>query len=324
MSALRLALDRTASARSYDDVGRLHVRDCRISKACVSPYECREIPDWQALGLIDGRTYQLLRDPDELRRAAPTFAGIPIFDRHQPSSAANHPKDIVVGSVLRAWWDDPWLKADLVFWPVAAIDLIESGQQRDLSCGYGFRVDLTQGTFRGEHFDGRMVDLIGNHLSLVPDGRVPGAMVGDAAFHAFHERTSNMVYPSLRSLCCDAAAIVKRRRARDEEGDPSEEDLDAPMESEDILKLVRAFLESVPDEDAAELLNGLMELKSSHETSLGVDRARRGVAGARRARGAGDFLDRHVNRAHDSALTPRGVKSARERFPGLARISSMG
>jgi hypothetical protein len=321
MTRLTLAFDRAAaSSRSYDDAGRLHVRDCRISKACISPYLGREIPGWDGdLGLDPDATYQLLRDADELRRAAPTFSGIPIFDRHKPATAADHPTDIVIGAVgTNVRFDDPWLIADLVFWPAAAIDLIETGEAKDLSCGYGFTAAMEPIVFQGSRADGTMYNLVGNHLALIPAGRVPGAMVGDAAFHAFHERTSTMRYPSLRSLCCDAAAIVKRRRARDQEGDPTEEDLDAPLESGDLLKLVRAHIESIPAGEAEQLLEQLGELRSEFERSEAVDT--RTAARAHTATRAHRAGDRH--RLAGDALP--GIRPAHERFKNLGRITVMG
>jgi hypothetical protein len=77
-----LALDRTTSGRTYDLDGRLRVEASRISKAAVNPYLGREIPDFATLGLDPSRTYQLLRDPDELRCAAPTFNNLPLLSQH--------------------------------------------------------------------------------------------------------------------------------------------------------------------------------------------------------------------------------------------------
>jgi len=70
-----LAFDR-ASVRTYDRDGRLHVEISNISKAAVNPYTGREIPDYKALGLDPDKVYKLLRDPDELAKAAPTFNNI--------------------------------------------------------------------------------------------------------------------------------------------------------------------------------------------------------------------------------------------------------
>ncbi len=64
-----MALDRALSSRNYDSFGRLHVALTPISKATVNEYTGREIPSWKELGLDPDRSYRLLRDPAELRRA---------------------------------------------------------------------------------------------------------------------------------------------------------------------------------------------------------------------------------------------------------------
>jgi hypothetical protein len=74
-----IAYDKS-SARIKDIDGRLHLHDelQHISKACVSPYAGHEIPGFEELGLEPDKIYQLLRDPVELAKAAPTFNGIPL------------------------------------------------------------------------------------------------------------------------------------------------------------------------------------------------------------------------------------------------------
>ena len=68
-------------ARTFDLDGRLRVEKTNISKANVCGYRGAEIPDAEALGLDLNRTYRLLRDPDELKKAAKSFAQIPILSR---------------------------------------------------------------------------------------------------------------------------------------------------------------------------------------------------------------------------------------------------
>lgn len=43
------------SVRSFDQDGRLRVREANISRACVNPYAGDEIPGWERLGLDPGR-----------------------------------------------------------------------------------------------------------------------------------------------------------------------------------------------------------------------------------------------------------------------------
>lgn len=177
-----LALDRS-SARSYDKDGRLHVAVTNISKAAVNPYLGREIPDFEALGLSPDKTYRLYRDPDELAKAAATFNNLPLLSRHVPVSADNHQPDLVVGSTgSNAQFDAPFLCNSLVIWARDAIDGVESEAKKELSCAYRYRADMTPGkTPDGEAYDGVMRDLIGNHVSLVKEGRAgPDVVVGDA------------------------------------------------------------------------------------------------------------------------------------------------
>ena len=181
-----LALDRTMSVRSYDGEGRLHVSYARLSKAAVNDYRSDEIPDADKLGLVPGRIYRLLRDPEELAAAAPSFKGPPILDTHRPIAIHDHPFNNVVGAVGNdVAFDGVYLTGSLTIWTSEAIRGIESGRQAQLSCGYKYIADLRPGTWQGESFDGRMARIEGNHCSLVREGRAGSdCVVGDAALDA--------------------------------------------------------------------------------------------------------------------------------------------
>lgn len=176
----KLAFDR-ASARTVDQDGHMHVAATNISKANVCPYFGREIPEFQALSLDPDRTYQLLRAPDELGKAAASFNGKPLLLTHKPQTADDHDPELRVGSINNVVFDAPYLKADLTILTREAIEAIETGAQRELSCGYRYRADMTPGKFEGEHYDGVMRDITGNHVALVKEGRAgPDVVVGDA------------------------------------------------------------------------------------------------------------------------------------------------
>jgi hypothetical protein len=94
--------------------------------------------------------------------------------------AGDHDRESVVGTVGDAVFEAPYLKAPLVVWDAEGIGVIESGAQRELSCGYFYRADMTPGVIDGERYDGRMVDIAGNHVALVSTGRAgPDVLVGD-------------------------------------------------------------------------------------------------------------------------------------------------
>ncbi len=206
-----IALDDSMRAKDAD--GHLRVAMSHISKAKVNPYLGSEIPGWEDLGLQKDRVYHLLRDPEELAKSAPTFAGKPILIKHKPTSADDHQKDLTVGSIgSDVVFNAPYLDADLTIWDGEAIALIESGKQEQLSCGYRYRPDMTSGEYEGIHYDGVMRDIQGNHLALVEVGRA-GADVIVHDHDPFKEETQ--MKPSEKRLsaakakaCADIKAVL--------------------------------------------------------------------------------------------------------------------
>lgn len=176
-----LAFDR-ATVRTIDTYGRMHVAISNISKATVNPYRGNEIPDWEALGLDANRIYFLLRDPQELEKAASTFNGIQLLHIHIPVDANQPRKERVVGTTgTDATFQAPYLKNSLVVWDAIAIAGIDSEEQKELSSAYGYRADMTPGVYEGVAYDGAMRDIRGNHVALVEVGRAgPDVVVGDS------------------------------------------------------------------------------------------------------------------------------------------------
>lgn len=129
-----LALDR--SMRRYDEDGRLHVANCRLSKATVNPYRGKEIPRGQALGLDAERVYQLYRDPVELEKACSTWNGIPLLSGHVPHSAAQPIEDKVAGAIgTDVRWEPPYVVGSLAIWRKEDISDVESTDKEELSSG---------------------------------------------------------------------------------------------------------------------------------------------------------------------------------------------
>jgi uncharacterized protein len=181
-----LAMD-LASVRTRDENGYLHVEASNISKANVCPYRGGEIPNCEALGLDQQKVYQLLRDPGELEKAAATFNGVPILNRHIPVMSEKPPKEAIVGTTgTDAEFKTPFLRNSLTIWDASSIAGIETNQQRELSCGYRYDADMTPGEFDGVRYDGVMRNLRANHIALVPDGRAgPDVIVGDSKLPTF-------------------------------------------------------------------------------------------------------------------------------------------
>lgn len=170
MNTLNFAFDK--SARRIDADGRLHVERSHISKAAVNPYYGSEIPGYQELGLEPNKVYRLLRDPVELERAAPTFARLPILSKHIPVTVDSPQPDLVVGAIgSDVVFNSPYLDADTCFWDSEAIAGIETDKVRELSCAYRYTPVMEPGEFEGQPYDGRMTNILGNHLALVEQGR---------------------------------------------------------------------------------------------------------------------------------------------------------
>ncbi|NVN09718.1 DUF2213 domain-containing protein [Nguyenibacter vanlangensis] len=177
-----LAYDRVGSVRITDEDGRLYIARTHISKATVNGYYGREIPNASTLGLDPNRIYQLLRHPDELERAAASFNNIPVLIEHVHVTADTPRKDIVAGSTgSDAEFADPYLDNSMAIWDGEAIELIKSGEQRELSCAYRYEADMTPGTYQGVPYDGVMRNIRGNHVALVEKGRAGSdVLVADA------------------------------------------------------------------------------------------------------------------------------------------------
>jgi hypothetical protein len=266
--SIRFAFDRSTN-RSYDPDGRLRVRDSVITAAVISPYLGSEIPDPDgSLNLDPNRTYKLLRPADELRRAVKSFDGVPLLDQHQPTSAADHPKERVIGAVWNPRFDGHELIADLVIWPKYASQAVESGHQRSLSAGYAFRADMRPTVWQGERADGRMVDITANHVARVVEPRVQQAMVADSAF----SKRSNKVrhHNTFRGIYLAADKAIRRRKARDAE--PASEELDNEVATpEDLAAIVEEWCQDMEPAAVERLFERLLEIKSNHETSSGLD-----------------------------------------------------
>lgn len=208
---MRFAFDKL-SLRSFDVDGRLEIRDCRISKANVCPYFGREIPGADLLGLDPERIYNLYRDPEELARGASSFANLQLLLAHIPVAATDPQIELTAGTVgSDVRYEHPYLIASLKVWTAEAIKLIESGEQRQLSCSYRYRADMTPGTTpEGVAYDGVMRDIIGNHVALVEAGRAgPDVIVNDSLhFEAFPMKFSKLLAAVKAHLKADADLVA--------------------------------------------------------------------------------------------------------------------
>lgn len=171
MTTVILAFDRL-SVRSIDADGRLHIAKSHISKAGVNPYRGSEIPGWKELGLDSEKIYRMFRDPVELERGMQTFARLPIQSKHVHTTVDDPRPDLVVGAIgSEVSFELPYLDADLCIWDSTAIAGIETGEVQELSCAYRYVPVMDSGEYEGQPYDGRMTEIKGSHLAVVPIGR---------------------------------------------------------------------------------------------------------------------------------------------------------
>lgn len=180
---LKFAYDR--SARSVDQNGYMMVKDCPISKAQVRDYYGHEIPGHDEFGLDPSRVYGVLCPAEELAKAAPTFALIPLQLHHQVDSAEEPQVDKRVGTTGENVFFDPdkgYLRATLQVTHKMGIDAIETGEAAEISAAYSYVPVKSSGTFNGKPYQFVMTDIKGNHVALVEVGRAgPDVRVLDAA-----------------------------------------------------------------------------------------------------------------------------------------------
>jgi hypothetical protein len=265
-----LAMDE--SMRSYDADGRLHVARSHISKANICPYYGREIPGCEQLGLDPDKVYQLLRDPEELRKAAPSFAGLPILKEHVSVTADAPRPDLVIGAIgSEVVFDAPYLDADLTFWTAAAIAGIESGQIKELSCAYRYVPVMEPGEYDGNRFDGRMTDIIGNHLAVVEDGRAGSDVVvadRDPFQTLFKERSMKMT--RIGKALFAALGVTSKRLAQDGAlgaivGDANSKNLKDPAFRNAMKKRLIALDATLNPQQLDNVIDALLDVEQSPE-----------------------------------------------------------
>lgn len=253
-----LAFDR-ASVRTYDADGKLHVELTPISKANVCVYYGREIPGCDELGLIPDKAYRLLRDPEELRKAADTFNNQPLLNTHIAVSVLDPPKEAIIGSTGEsAEFDGTYLKNSLVIWDVNSIIGVENKQQREISSSYRYRLDMTPGEYEGEAYDGVMRDIVCNHVAIVPSGRAgPDVFVYDS------QPTGLKLMSKIKSLM----TLIRPYLANDEKSEEVEKKVEAIIKDEDEDK------KKAEDEMSEEEKKKLAEDEESEKEKKAEDEA---------------------------------------------------
>lgn len=207
-----LAFDK-ATVRKVDQDGKLHIAISHITKAMVCPYFGHEIPNYQALGLDANTVYNLLRDPQELEKAAHTFNKLPILSTHKAvfvGQTDQEFKPYVIGfSGDDSVYNAPYVDNSLVIFDSVAIAAIEQSAQKEISCGYRYVPIMKSGSYDGMSYDGVMTDIVGNHIAIVESGRAGSdVVVGDSnPFNEVNMKVKKLAEAVAAKLATDSKTV---------------------------------------------------------------------------------------------------------------------
>lgn len=122
----------------------------------------------------DGNTWGELVPPETLFAAdsMATLRAVALTDLHPGSLVTPETRKGLqvghVGDVIAQ--DGPYLSAPVYVTDAAAIDLVQRGERKDVSCGYTCDLDETPGTFEGKPYRAIQRARIYNHLGIGPEG----------------------------------------------------------------------------------------------------------------------------------------------------------
>lgn len=267
MNQNTVAFDK-ASARHTDENGHLIVDSTVITKAAVNPYYGKEIPNYEALGLDPEKVYNMLRDPEELKKGMHTLREKQLLLKHIFVSAEEPQKESIAGTIgsnLEMVGDD--VKGSLTVWDKEAINLIESGKLAELSASYFYDPVMKSGTFKGQAYDGIMTNIRGNHVALVERGRIGrDALVADALPIELMELNMKLKKGAFAKINAKAKKLGLVA-------------MDAELTTEEIKELVEAVAENiehtVEDEDEVEKVEGAEDEEETAEDESEVTEADR-------------------------------------------------
>jgi len=123
----------------------------------------------------DGSKRRELRLDEEVfsPAALKSFSLVPVTDEHPPEFlTAENTREYSRGSVGEApTKDGQHVAAPLLVTDAELIAKLESGEAREISCGYTCDLEMTAGEHNGEKYDAIQRRIVGNHAAVVKRGR---------------------------------------------------------------------------------------------------------------------------------------------------------
>lgn len=123
----------------------------------------------------DGTIRRELRLPEEVFKAESldSLQAAPLTLEHPDQAVTpENVRGLAVGSVgTDVRRDGEYVRSTVMVHAADAIEAIESGKMRELSCGYDAILDETPGVWNGQRYDAIQRNITYNHLAIVPQGR---------------------------------------------------------------------------------------------------------------------------------------------------------
>lgn len=180
-----------SSAQFQDQNGYLLVKGCPVSSYGIFDYSAAQVGETEDENNGDlnrivkvFRPEESLTDPELIK----SLELVPVIDEHDylngdPEATEDDgmaPEDKGVDGVMtgNVYFEDPWLRADLKIFSRRLQRAIRGGK-KDLSLGYMSRFTRQPGEYKGQPYEYVQTNMRGNHIALVPEGRVAGARVLD-------------------------------------------------------------------------------------------------------------------------------------------------
>lgn len=220
----------------------------------------------------DGKWIKEYRPPEEVfaKESLVTFEGAPITITHPslPVSSKNASGQVVGVILGTPWRDGDYLRANVVLHDQKAIDLVESGQMRELSVGYSLNTTGSGMTPDGIKYDSKQINIRCNHLAIVTKGRA-----GVAKFTTTEFKQMNIdKLDRMDEVVSNVVVVEPEDVVHKEPVETVSEEANATPSVEDV---VSAITEPVPEINLDEmnatidqLRNDLEEAKRINESVL--------------------------------------------------------
>lgn len=165
------------SNRTKDEFGYLTVTNCILTGEDVANYYGYEVPNYQKYNLDPKKIYRVYRPRDEIEDS--DFSNKPLLSQHMDFSAQDYKNKFISGTIGESRDEAGEKLATVVFWQKEAIDELEKGTKKHLSCGYLYEPVIESGLYNGAPYDIRMTKIRANHVAMVNDPRYKKATVAD-------------------------------------------------------------------------------------------------------------------------------------------------